>query len=75
MKLPASTKSKITKNKYGENVTHSEIIDLTLVQCNTVSNDYQEDSRVLYTLVPNEYFGQLWDILPKNLIIVKTFDS
>ena len=33
-----------------------------LVHCNIVNNGYQQDSRVLYTFVPNKSFGQLLDI-------------
>ena len=33
---------------------------------NIVSNDYQPDSRVLYTFIPNQSFGQLLAISPKN---------
>ena len=36
---------------------------------------HQQDSRVLYTFVPNKLFGQLLDISPKNFIFLKTFDS
>ena len=47
MKLFGSTKSKIDKDKNGENVTHLETIEAELVQCNVFNNDYQQDSRVL----------------------------
>ena len=40
MKLLGSTKSKITKDKNGENVPHLEITELVLVYCNLVNNDY-----------------------------------
>ena len=66
MKLFGSTKSKITKDKKDENMTCLEINEVVLVHCNTVYNDYQQDSRVLYTLVPNKSFGQLLDISPQN---------
>ena len=75
MKLSGSRKSKITKNKNGENVSHLEITEVVLVHCNIVNNDYQQDSKVLYTLVPNNSLGQLLDISPKNFIFLKTFDS
>ena len=52
MKLFGSTKSKVTKNKNGENLPHLEITDVVLVHCNIVNNDYQQDSRVLYTFDP-----------------------
>ena len=53
MKLLGSTKNKITKDKNGENVPHLEITEVVLVHCNMVNNDYQQDSRALYTFVPN----------------------
>ena len=40
IKLLGSTKSKITKDKNGENVPHLELIEVILVHCNTVNNDY-----------------------------------
>ena len=49
IKLLGSTKSKITKDKNGENVPHLETIEAVLIHCNIVNNDYQQDSRVLYT--------------------------
>ena len=54
MKLLESTKSKITKDENGENMPHLEITEIALVHCNIVNNDYQQDSRVLYTFAPNE---------------------
>ena len=75
MKLFGSTKSKITKDEHGENVPHSEITEEVSIYCNIVNNDYQHDSRVLYTFVPNKSFGQLLDIQPKSFIFLKTFDS
>ena len=75
IKLLESTKSEITKDKNGENVPHLEIIEVILVNCNIVTNDCQQDSRVLYTFVPNKSFGQLLDISPKQFIFSKTFNS
>ena len=59
MKLLGSTESKITKDKNGENIPHLEIADLVLVHFNLANNDYQPDSRILYTFVPNKPFGSL----------------
>ena len=56
MKLLGSTKSKITKDKNGENVPHLEITKVVLIHCNIVNNGYQQDSRVLYTFVPSKSF-------------------
>ena len=68
MKLLGSTENKITKDKNGENVPHLEITKLVLVHCNIVNNDYQQDSRVLYTFVPNKSFGSLLEISRKNYL-------
>ena len=40
MKLLGSTKSKIAKDKNGENVLHLEITELVLKHCNIRNNDY-----------------------------------
>ena len=53
--LLGSTKNKITEDKNSENVPYLEI----LVHCNIVNNDYQQDTTVLYTFVPNKPFGSL----------------
>ena len=66
MKLLGSTESKITKDNNGENVRHLEIAELVLVHCNLVNNDYQQDSSIFYTFVPNKTFGSLLEISPIN---------
>ena len=68
MKLLGSTGNKITKDKSGENIPHLEITEVVLVHCNIVNNDYQEDSRLSYTFVPNKPFGSLLEISPTNRI-------
>ena len=68
MKLVGSTENKLTKDKNGENGPHLEIMGVVLVHCNTVNDDYQQDSRVLYTFVPNKLFGSLLNISPPNHI-------
>ena len=75
MKLLESTKNKITKDKNGKNVPHLEITEVVLVHCDIVNNDYQQDSRVLYTFVSNKPFGSLLEMSPENHIFLKTFNS
>ena len=65
MKLLGGTKSIITKNKNRKNFPHLEITKVFLVHYNLMNNDYQQDTRVLYTFFSNRYFDQLLDILPK----------
>ena len=75
MKLLGSTENATTKDKNGENVPHLEITEVVLAHCNIANNDYQQDSRVLYTLVPNKLFGSLLEISQANHIFLKTFNS
>ena len=75
MKLLGSNRSKITKDENSENVPHLEITEVVLFHYRIVSNDYQHDSRVLYTFVPNKSFGQLLNISPKKFFLKKTFNS
>ena len=58
MKLLGSTKIKEAKDENGEDVPYLEITEAILVHCNIANNDYQQDSRVLYTIVPNKPFRQ-----------------
>ena len=72
IKLLGSTKNKIAKDKNNENLPHLEITEVITVHCNIAKNDYQQDSRVLYTFVPK---CQLLEISPTNFIFLKTFNS
>ena len=67
MKLIGSTENKITKD--------IEVAEAVLVHYSIVNNVYQQDSRVLYTFVPNKPFVSLLQISPKNHIFLKTFKS
>ena len=71
MKLLGITKSKITKDENGETVPHLENTEIVLIYCNIINNDYQQDSRVLYTFVANKLFGQLPDISTKKFMFFK----
>ena len=75
MKLLRSIENKITKDRDSETTPHLEIKEVVLVHCNIVSNDYQQDSRVLYTFVPNKPFSSLLEISLTNHIFLKTFNS
>ena len=75
MKLLGSSKSKITKDENGEDVSNLEVVEVVLIHCNLVNNDYQQESRILYTFVPNKTFGSLLEISPKNHVFLKTFNA
>ena len=71
MKLLGNSEKKINKDKNSEKVAHLKITELVLVYCNIINNDYEHDSEVLYTFVPNKSFGQLLDISLKKLYLQK----
>ena len=71
MKLLGNIENKITKDKNGQNVPHFEITEVLLVHCNFVNNDYQQDSRLLYTFIPNKPCGSLLEISPTNQLGIK----
>ena len=72
MKLLGSTKKKINKDENGENVLHLEITEVVFVHFNIVNNDYIQDSRVLYTFVPNKSFVN-YEIFHPNICTFKNF--
>ena len=74
IKLLGSTKDEITKDENCENVPNLEITEIVIIHCNIVNN-YQQNSQFLYTPFPNKLFCQLLDILSKNFIFLKTFNS
>ena len=74
MKLLVNIKKKITKDENGQNMPHLDITEVISVHSNIVNNDYQQESRVVYTFVPNKLFGELLDISPANFILLKTFN-
>ena len=57
MQLLGSSKKVINKNKDGELVLRLESVEVALVHCNLVNNNYQQASKVLFTFVPNKQFG------------------
>ena len=40
------------------------MVEIFLVQCNLVENQYQQKSEVLYTFTPNKSYGSLLNIEP-----------
>ena len=56
-------------------ISHLKITEVVLADCNILNNDYQKDSRVMYTFVPDKSFGKLLDISPKYIYFFKSFNS
>ena len=49
-----------------------ESVEVVLVHCNLVDNNYQQASKVLFTFVTNKQFGQLINIAPHSLSTMNT---
>ena len=75
MKLLGSTKKVVDKDKNGENVPKLESVELVLVHCNLVKNDYQHTSKVLFTFVLNKKFGQLLNISLHVFTMMNTINT
>ena len=75
MKLLGSTKKDVDKDKNGEDVPKLESVEVVLVHCNLVNNNYQQTSKVLFTFVPNKQFGQLINIAPHSLTMLGTTNT
>ena len=70
IKLWGSAIKDVDKDKDGENVPKLESIEVVLVHCNLVKNDYQHLSEV-----PNKQFGQLINISPHSLTMMNTANA
>ena len=75
MKLLGSTKKDVDQDKDGEDVPKLESVEVVLVHCNLVNNNYQEILKVLFTFVPNKQFGQLINIAPHSLTMLSTTNT
>ena len=62
-------------DKNSKNVAEQDQVDSVLLRCNTVQNDYLQNSRLLYTFAPDKTFGKLLSIQSKVLIQYQTKDS
>ena len=75
MNLLGSTKKVVDKTKNGEDVPKLESVEVVLVHCNVVKNDYQHASKVLFTFLPNKKFGQLLNIFPHVFTMINTINT
>ena len=75
MKLLGSAKKEIDQDKNGENVPKLESVEVVLIHCNLVKNDYQHTSKVLFTFVPDKKFGQLVNISLHAFTMMNTVNT
>ena len=75
MKLLESTKKDVYSDKNSKNTPKLESVEVVLVHCNLVNNDYQHISKVLFSFVPNKQFGQLINISLHSLKMMNTVNT
>ena len=72
MRLLGSTKKDADQGKDGEVVLKLESVEVVLVHCSLVNNNYQQTSKVLFTFARNKQFVQLINISPQLLTMLGT---
>ena len=75
MRLLGSTKKDVDSDKNSENLPKLESVEVVLVHCNFVKNDYQHTSKVLFSFVLNKQFGQLINTSPHSLPMMNTVNT
>ena len=75
MKLFGSIKKLIEKTKNGEKLPSLEVVEVFLVQCNLVHNNYQQKSEVLCAFRINKFYACLLNVEPSNLVFLKTYKT
>ena len=61
-----------SKTKNEENVLSLEVVEVVLVQCVLVDNQYKQKSEILCTFTPSTY---LLNVEPSNLVFLKTYNT
>ena len=75
MKLLGSTNKVVDKDKNSETLPKLEIVEVVLVYCNLVKNDYQHILKVLFNFVPNKKFGKLINTSPRAFTMMNTVNT
>ena len=75
MRLLGSKQKYVDADKNREIVPKLECVEVDLMHCHLVKNDYQHSSKVLFSFVPNKQFGQLINISPNTLTMMNTVNT
>ena len=75
MKLLGSKNKDVDQDKNGDVVPKLESVEVILVHCNLVNNNYQQASKVLFTFAANKQLGQLITIAPHSLTMLNTANT
>ena len=72
MKLLGRTKKDADQDKDRKDVPKLESVEVVLVHCNILNNNYHQVSKVLFAFLPNKQFGQLISLSPHLLTLLNT---
>ena len=75
MQLFGSSRKDIDQKQDGEIMPKLETVEVDLVHCNLVNNNYQQASDALFTFSPNKQFGQLVTITTHSATMSKTTNA
>ena len=75
MALLGSSSNINDTDKDREKFPKLENFEVVLVHCNLVNNSYQQSSKVLFTFVPDKQYGQLMNISPHSLTMLRTANA
>ena len=50
-------------------------VEVVLVQCNLIDNQYQGKLGVLYNFTANSFYGYLLNVEPSNLVVLETYNT
>ena len=64
----------VDKTKNGEKVPSLVVVEVVLVQCKLIDNQYKQKSEVLYTFMTNKSHAYLLSVEPSNLVFLKTYN-
>ena len=64
----------VDTTKNGEKVPSLVVVEVVLVQCKLIDNQYKQKSEVLYTFMPNKSHAYLLNVEPSNLVFLKTYN-
>ena len=74
MNLFGSTKKLIARTKNGENFPSLEVVEVVLLQCNLIDNQYRQKSEALYTFTNKTFYGYLLKVEQDSLVFLKTYN-
>ena len=65
----------VYKTKNGKNVPSLDVVEVVLVQFNSINNLYQQKPEVLYTFTKKKSYAYLLNVEPSSLVFLITYNT